>query len=63
MLSSDFHCKKNDGTTGAAHLIQTFFFGENQTPVVCKVPYSPDIRRYSPILYFIVNSFFKIRFI
>ena len=26
MLSSDFHCKENDGTTGAAHLIQASFF-------------------------------------
>ena len=25
MLSLNFHCKENDGTTGAAHLIQTFF--------------------------------------
>ena len=32
MLSLDFHCKDNDGTTGAVHLIQTFF--KNQTPVV-----------------------------
>ena len=33
MLSSGFHCKENDGTTGAAHLIQTF------------LAISPDIRR------------------
>ena len=33
MLPSDFHFKKNDGTTGAAHLIQTF------------VAISPDIMR------------------
>ena len=39
MLSSDFHCKENDGTNGAAHLIQTFFFLEkNQTPVVRQAP-------------------------
>ena len=25
VLSSDFHCKENDGATGAAHLIQTFW--------------------------------------
>ena len=24
MLSSDFHCRENDGKTGAAHLIQTY---------------------------------------
>ena len=24
LLSSGFHCKENDGTTGAGHLIQTF---------------------------------------
>ena len=34
MLSSDFHYKENDGTTGAAHLIQTSFLA-----------ISPDIRR------------------
>ena len=25
MLSSDFHCKEDDGTIGAAYLIQNFF--------------------------------------
>ena len=25
VFSSDFHCKENNGTTGAVHLIQTFF--------------------------------------
>ena len=39
MLSLDFHCKENEETTGAAHLIQTFL-EKNQTP------FSPDIRRY-----------------
>ena len=33
MVSLDFHCKENDGTTGAAHLIQT------------SLAISPDIRR------------------
>ena len=33
MLLSDFHCKENDGTTGKAHLIQTF------------LAISPEIRR------------------
>ena len=33
MLSSDFHCKENDGTARAAHLFQTF------------LTISPDIRR------------------
>ena len=28
MFFSDFHCKENDGTTGAAHFIQLFFFCE-----------------------------------
>ena len=42
----DFHCKENDGTTGAAHLIQTSFLVKNQTPVVRQTPYSPDIRIY-----------------
>ena len=45
MLSSDFHCKENDGTTGAAHLIQTFLV-KTQTPVVCQASYYPGIRRY-----------------
>ena len=36
MLSSDFRCKENDGSTGAAHSIQTFFFF---------FAISPDIRR------------------
>ena len=44
-LSSNFHCKENYGTTGAAHLIQTFL-AKNQTPVVRQAPYSHDIRRY-----------------
>ena len=38
MVSTDFHCKENDGTTGAAHLIQTF----SDT--------SPDIRRVRGLL-------------
>ena len=33
VVFSDFHCKENDGTTGTAHLIQTF------------LAISPDIRR------------------
>ena len=33
MVSSDFHCKENDVTTGAANLVQTFFFA-----------ISPDVR-------------------
>ena len=44
MLSSDFYCKENDGTTGTAHLIQTIW-QKYQTLVVCLAPYSPDIRR------------------
>ena len=32
MLSSGFHCKKNDGMFGAAHLIKTFL-AKSQTPV------------------------------
>ena len=46
MLSSDFHGKENDGTTGAAHLIQ-----KNQTPVFRQAPYSPDIAKSSSLLY------------
>ena len=34
MLSLDFHCKENEGMTGAAHLIEFFFLAM-----------SPDIRR------------------
>ena len=45
MLLSNFHCRESDGTTEAAHLIQTFL-AKNQTPVFCQAPYSPDIRRY-----------------
>ena len=45
VLSSDFHYKENDRTSGAAHLIQTFLT-KLQTPGVCQAPYSPDIRRY-----------------
>ena len=41
VLSSDLHCKENDGTTGAAHLID-FFLAKNETPVVRQAPYSPD---------------------
>ena len=45
MLLSDFHCKENDGMTGATHLIPTFLV-KNQTPVIGQAPYFPDIRRY-----------------
>ena len=42
MLSSDFHCKENDGKTGAAHLIETFL-AKTQITVVHHAPYSPDL--------------------
>ena len=35
MLSSDFNCKKNDRTTGAAHLTQTLF---GEKPDSCGSP-------------------------
>jgi hypothetical protein len=45
VLSSDFYCKENDGTTGAAHLIHTYL-EKNETLVVRQPHYSPDIKRY-----------------
>ena len=51
MLSSDFHSKKNDGTTGAAHLYQTF------------LAISPDIRRVRSVVFrliYIINDFIKL---
>ena len=48
MLSSDFHCKENNGTTEAGHLIQNSLAISSDMRRVRKDPGEPQESGFSP---------------